>query len=251
MPYYSRYDDLYRVFYEQGFRNWWYGPDRSKTARLLERLTSRILEVRPNPSGATIIELGCGEGPWATAFAALGMEYTGLDYSSHAIARAREQTEQSGFDVQFRVMDVLDLDRDIRQETYDIVFDQRCLQMFVVDKDRRTYFSNVQQIMGKDSAFVLTDQSRDEESFDGEIGSIEEYQGIYGEDLSEAREFEGWDGQKWGLVKLPRFAVRPKSLHGLIKEVQEAGFRIGKVYEDFEYGDGGPKGVAIDLILTL
>jgi SAM-dependent methyltransferase len=249
MPYYSRYDDLYKAFYEKGFRDWWYGPDSDKKVRLLNRLTSRILEVRPDPRGARIIELGCGEAPWATAFAHLGMKYTGVDYSSHAIARAKEQTDELGLDVHFQVMDVLNFDQDILQNRYDIVFDQRCLQMFVIDDDRRKYLSNVKQIMGKHSAFILVDQGRDENAFDGEIQSIEQYQEVSGENLSESREWEVWDGKNRVSVRLPRFAVRSKSRRGYINEVEEAGFCIKKVYDDFEYG--GQRGNVIDLILTL
>ena len=251
MPYYSRYDDLYREFYEKGFRNWWYGPDPKKTVGLVKRLTSRILEVRPNPQGARIIELGCGEAPWATAFASLGMKYTGVDYSSHAIARGREQTGQSGLDIHLQVMDVLEFDPDIQENRYDIVFDQRCLQMFVIDEDRRKYLSNVKQIMGKHSAFIVTDLSRKENAFEGEIQTIEQYQEVTGEDLSEPREWDAWDGKNRVSVKLPRFAIRSKSRQGYINEVEEAGFRIGTVYDDFEYGDGGQRGNVIDLILTL
>lgn len=253
MPYYSRYDDLYKAFYEKGFRDWWYGPDSDeenyrKKVELLNRLTSRILEVRANPRGARIIELGCGEAPWATEFAGLGMKYTGVDYSSHAIARAREQIEESRLDISFQVMDVLDFERDTLQSSYDIVFDQRCLQMFVVDDDRRKYFANVRRIMGKHSAFILTDQGRDENAFDGEIQTVEQYQEVSGQNLSEPREWDVWDGKDRVSVGLPRFAVRSKSLQGYINEIEEAGLRIKKVYEDLE--SESQRG-ALDLILTL
>ena len=179
------------------------------------------------------------------------MEYTGVDYSSHAIARAREQTDESGLDIHLQVMDVLDFDPDIQQERYDIVFDQRCLQMFVIDEDRRKYFSNVKQIMGKHGAFILTDQGRDEDAYDGEIQTIKQYQEVTGQNLSKPREWDAWDGKDYVSVKLPRFAIRSKSRQGYINEVEEAGFHIKKVYDDFEYGDGGPRGIVIDLILTL
>ncbi|MBT7915759.1 class I SAM-dependent methyltransferase [Candidatus Bathyarchaeota archaeon] len=247
MPYYSRYDDLYKAFYAQRLRDWWYGPESESKIQLLHRLTSRIREVRPNLQGIRIIELGCGEAPWATAFAALGMKYTGVDYSPHAIARAKEQTQASGLDIHFHVMDVLDFDPDRWPDRYDIVFDQRCLQMFVIDADRRKYFSHVKQMMGPHSAFLLTDQGRDENAFDGEIQSLEQYQEVTGQDLSEPREFEGWNGKDWVTVKLPRFAVRSMSRQGYLNEIGEAGFRIQRVY-DVEYGVGSH---VIDLILTL
>ena len=80
--------------------------------------------------------------------------------------------------------------------------------MFVIDRDRRTYFSNVRRMMGEGSVFILTDQRRDEDAFDGQIETIEQYQEISGENLSESREWEAWDGKQWVSVELPRFAVR-------------------------------------------
>ena len=250
MPYYGRYDDLYKAFYGMGLRDWWYGPDSDSKLRLLDRLKSRILEVRPDPEGSRIIEFGCGEAPWATAFAGLGIQYVGVDYSSHAIERAREQTAESELDIQFQVADVLASGQNALQGKFDIVFDQRCLQMFVIDEDRRRYFSNIRELMTSDSAFILTDQGRDEDAFDGEIQTIAQYQEVSGQDLSEPREFEGWDGRNWVFVRLPRFAVRSKSRQGYLSEVEEAGFRISKVY-DIEYGSESRRSHAIDLILTL
>lgn len=249
MPYYSKYDDLYRSFYAKGYRDWWYGPDSEHKTALLNRLISRIREVRPDPQGAKVIELGCGEAPWATGFARLGMKYLGVDYSTHAIARAREIVHEPELDVEFRVMDALHLDEDIMRSKYDIVFDNRCLQMFVIDDDRRQYLSNVNRILDEDGAYILTEVSADEDANGGEIHNIEQYQRIHEEDLSELREWEAWDGKNWVFTKLPRFACRVKSRQGYINEMVAAGFRVKRVYDNASAE--GQRVSAFDFILTL
>ncbi len=249
MPYYGKYDDLYKSLYEKGFRDWWYGPDSEGKTALLDRIISRILEVRPNPRGVSIIEIGCGEAPWAIGFARLGMKYLGIDYSTHAIARARETVRESGFDLPFRVMDALNLERDILQSKYDIVYDNRCLQMFVIDDDRRQYLSNVNRILDEDGAYILTEVSADEDAYGGEIHSIEQYQRIHEEDLSELREWEAWDGKNWVFTKLPRFAARVRSRQGYIDEMVAAGFCVKRVYDNAS--TEGQRISAFDFILTL
>jgi hypothetical protein len=98
--------------------------------------------------------------------------------------------------------------------------------MFVIDEDRRKYFSNVKQMMEKHSVFILTEAGKDEDAYDGEIQTIAQYQEVTGENLSEPREWDVWDGENRVSVKLPRFAVRSKSRQGYINEIEEAGFRI-------------------------
>ena len=247
-PYYARYDQVYEQVYEQvcrqGFRDWWYGPERAAVAELRAGVMSRIHEARAVPRGATVVEFGCGEARWAADLAQLGMRYLGLDLSPHVIARAREQTVWDGPDIEFRVADLLDLDEELASRKFDLVLDQACLHMFVVDEDRRRYLRNVRQVMAGGGAFILLLQSLDEAAYDGEIQSIEEFQDITGQDLAARREFDAWDGESYQRVLLPRFAVRSKTRKGYLAELEQAGFQVSRAYLD-----ATSKG-NIDIILT-
>ncbi len=246
MVYYDRYDDHYRTLYAKGFKYWcWHGPEDAQD-RVLERIVSRIMEAMPNPQGIKIIELGCGEAPWAVPLVQLGVKYTGIDYSPHAIAKARERAKEHGLNLDFRVMDVLEMDKEIGANKYEVVFDQRCLQMFVVDRDRRKYLANVKQLMGRESAFILTDQGMNEEAYEGEIRTVEEYEEIFEVDLKKPHPSEAWDGAEWVPVELPNFACRHRSRQGYVAELEGAGFKVNGIY----WQDVG-ESAAFDFILTL
>lgn len=242
MPYYSKYDDHYRALYAQGIKYWSDGPDHSKAN--IEGVISRIREVWPDPGGIRVLELGCGEGHLAVPLVRLGMEYLGVDYAPHAISRARMRAEENGLAVDFRVMDALRPDEEIAQRKYDLILDQACFHMLAVDRDRRRYLATVRQMMDSESAFILTNQAREEDAPDEEIHSVEEYERVFQHDLSGTKTWEAWDGEKWVTVALPKFACRAKSQQGYVREFTTAGFQIRSAYEV------GSRQHALDFILT-
>ena len=89
-PYYYRYDDHYRVLYEKEVQYWSDGPDHC--AKNIAKVTGQILELRSAPEGLELLEVGCGEGHLALPIADLGIRYTGVDCSHHAIGKAEERT---------------------------------------------------------------------------------------------------------------------------------------------------------------
>ena len=229
-PYYSRYDDHYSALYAQGIRYWSDGPEEVM-GKVVERMVSRIREAVPDPRGARLIELGCGEGFLMARLLELGVVYTGIDYSPHAIARAKERAGEDGLKVDLRVMDALTPDEEILRDGYDIVLDMACFHMFVVDRDRKRYLDTVRRLMGPEAVVVVLNQSRDEEAYEGEVRSIEEFERMFQVDLSEPHSWEAWNGEKWVPVELPSFAGRPKRREGYIREFRDAGFEVERVYE--------------------
>ncbi len=59
--------------------------------------------------GPTVLDVGCGTGDNAIYLARRGLDVTGVDLSSAAIARARDRARSAGADVRFRVLDALRL----------------------------------------------------------------------------------------------------------------------------------------------
>lgn len=59
-----------------------------------------LLELMDLPTGAEVLDIGCGPGVPAPHFARRGQRYTGLDASAHMIAQARRWHGQSGTFVQ-------------------------------------------------------------------------------------------------------------------------------------------------------
>ncbi|MDC0719621.1 class I SAM-dependent methyltransferase [Nannocystis bainbridge] len=69
-------------------------------------------------NGQTLLDVGCGDGRHATAFAALGLDVTGLDNSMPQLLRAARRNEASRFNFDILHGDMRNLPRD---RTYDAV----------------------------------------------------------------------------------------------------------------------------------
>jgi SAM-dependent methyltransferase len=61
--------------------------------------------IRPH-TGASVLDVGCGRGRHAFAFARRGYRVAGIDLSESAIAEARERAEELALDVRFERMDM-------------------------------------------------------------------------------------------------------------------------------------------------
>jgi len=241
MPYYENYDGHYRSLYKQGIAYWSDSPDHCEEN--IQHVTSRILDVRPAPHGLSLLDIGCGEGHLAIPISDLGIEYVGVDYSPHAVAKGRERVSGKDASIEFKVMDALSPDRAFLKNRFDIVLDQGCLHMFVVDHDRRLYLSNIKEVMAEGGVFILSRQERDEDAYDGEIRSIDEYERIFQHDLTKPKRWEAWNGTEWVSVELPSFACRRKGRDSYAKEFEAAGFLLMNVYEN-------PEGHTLDFVLV-
>jgi SAM-dependent methyltransferase len=92
-----------REYYERAENRRAYRPDGGLDAAEAA-LTERFL-----PQGATVLDLGCGNGRVALALAARGFAAEGLDISPSMIDEARAAAESSGVDARFRVGDAVRL----------------------------------------------------------------------------------------------------------------------------------------------
>ncbi len=80
----------------------------------------RVLDAGLLP-GKTVLEIGCGTGTNAIAFARRGYRVTAVDYVELAVRRARERARKAGIEIDFRVGDATRMDLG---GPYDVVFDR-------------------------------------------------------------------------------------------------------------------------------
>jgi len=80
----------------------------------------RVLDAGLLP-GKTVLEIGCGTGTNAIAFARRGYRVTAVDYVEAAVRRAREKARKAGIEIDFRVGDATRMDLG---GPYDVVFDR-------------------------------------------------------------------------------------------------------------------------------
>jgi len=67
-----------------------------------------LVDLLDLPSGARILDVGCGTGRHSVALAARGYRMTGLDISAGMLAEARAAAEAAGFDVELLQADATD-----------------------------------------------------------------------------------------------------------------------------------------------
>jgi len=87
-----------------------------------------------------VLDVGCGTGEHALMAAGLGLDATGIDTASTAIARAQDKARERGLTVGFLVSDALDLSALGRH--FDTVLDCGLFHVFD-DADRRSFVESL------------------------------------------------------------------------------------------------------------
>ena len=96
------------------------------------------------------LDLACGEGRNALWLAELGWRVTAVDYSSVAIAKARDRAALGGADIEFICADLLDYEPE--QRTYDLVI---VLYLQLPAEQRRVVLSRAEAALAPGGTFLL------------------------------------------------------------------------------------------------
>jgi cyclopropane fatty-acyl-phospholipid synthase-like methyltransferase len=126
--------DEFEAAYLEGSPPWDIGRAQPELVSLLEasRITGRV------------IDLGCGTGENAIAFALAGLEVVGVDGSPEAIRQARDKARKRGVSIRFDVADVLDLSE--HRHGFDTATDSGVFHVFE-DQDRPRYERSVREVL--------------------------------------------------------------------------------------------------------
>ena len=220
--YYYAYEDRYKRVYSQGIKYWTNDPIEIKAST--EKLEEFLKYYGLSPKNAKIIEFGCGEGHLAQYLIQKGYEYLGVDLSTSAIAKAKQRLDESGISGNFVLGDVTHLDK-IADESYDVGIDNFCLQMLVLDVDRHDYLSEVARILTKEGKTFFREIYQ-EEAFDEEIKSFDEYMAKFKPDLKTLEDRQVYTHGQYRKIKLPRIPARFNNEIGYRKELMDVGFII-------------------------
>jgi 2-polyprenyl-3-methyl-5-hydroxy-6-metoxy-1,4-benzoquinol methylase len=105
-------------------------------------------------AGDRILELGCGDGFVTIALAAMGLSVTGVDCSSAAISRARENLTRAGRAAVLHVGDACDLDF-LGSGSWDSVLDSHCLHCITDYGDRQRFLGECRRVMSPSGRLFL------------------------------------------------------------------------------------------------
>ena len=220
--YYHAYEDRYKRVYSQGIEYWTNDPIEIKAS--INKLGRFLKHYRLSPKNVRTIEFGCGEGHLAQYLIQKGYQYLGVDLSTSAIAKAKQRLDESGISGNFLLGDVTHLDM-ITDESYDVGIDNFCLQMLVLDVDRRNYLSEIARILTKQGK-AFFHEIYQEETFAEEIESFDEYVAKFKPDLKVLEDRKVYTQGQYRKIKLPRIPARFNNEMGYRKELTAAGLTI-------------------------
>lgn len=112
----AQWDERTRVHVQSSF----YDMDTFLAGR--SSLMPIELELLGDVSGLSVLHLQCHFGQDSLSLARMGAQVTGLDLSDEAIAQARKINEQMGLQARFVAGNVLDMDKYLAGETFDLIF---------------------------------------------------------------------------------------------------------------------------------
>ena len=129
-PYYEAYEERYRAVHAAGLR--WAG----------EQPTPLVADVaaRYCPEGASILEIGCGEGRDACAMLAQGWDLLATDAAPEAVDFCR--AAMPDYAGRFQTLDCL---RDSHEARYDMIYAVAVIHMLVPDDDRRGFYRFIRE----------------------------------------------------------------------------------------------------------
>lgn len=198
------YEKQYRELIANGATAWaGYGYVRAKEQQ--ERVFSwlSIHEYLP-PSGAKVLELGCGNGAMAAQYLAEhGYEVWGVDLAETAIKWAEERFQQANLTAHFIVGDVCNLPQFSDLE-FDLIVDGSCLHCLIGDARQRC-LAEVKRVLKPKGHFVISSM----------CGSPHNPEDIDCYDIEKHQLLK--NGQPWR-------TLRP--LQALLDEVREAQFTV-------------------------
>jgi cyclopropane fatty-acyl-phospholipid synthase-like methyltransferase len=124
-------------FFDSAYRGkppWEIGRPQMEFARL----------VRDGEVTGSVLDIGCGTGENALFFAGEGLEVWGIDATPRAVRKAEEKAMERGLQVQFLVMNALEL-RGLNRK-FDTVTDSGFFHT-LADEDRPVYVDNLAAIL--------------------------------------------------------------------------------------------------------
>ncbi len=111
-----------------------------------------LLEFIANHNPGRALDLGCGTGTNAITLAKHGWDVTGVDFVKRAINLARQNAQQYGVKVDFRVDDVTRLDS--VSGRFDLVLDMGCFHSLPAST-RQEYIQKIDRLLADSGSFLL------------------------------------------------------------------------------------------------
>ncbi|TPV97238.1 MAG: methyltransferase domain-containing protein [Myxococcales bacterium FL481] len=119
-----------------------------KTKLMVERLANRGL-----PSRLRGLDLGCGQGWYATAMAREGFAIAGVDMSAGQVAKARAYAQAAGVELDCSVASAAEIP--FEDESFDFVYSINVVHHILSEADRQSTYAEIRRVLKPGGMFFL------------------------------------------------------------------------------------------------
>ena len=130
----------------------------SRKPETIDRSVAWLTRTLGLTAGASLLDLGCGPGLYASRFAGAGFRVTGVDYSRRSIAYDRTFAADNRLDINYRYENYLDLDDEALYDAAFLIFGDFCP---LNPKQRSKLLQNVHRALKPNGHFVLDVSTRE------------------------------------------------------------------------------------------
>ena len=130
----------------------------SRKSETIDRSVKWMLETLGLKTGASLVDLGCGPGLYATRFARAGFRVTGVDYSRRSIEYATDYAKENCLDIVYRYENYLDLKDENLYDAAFLIYGDFCP---LNPEQRKTLLQNIQRALKPNAKFVLDVTTRE------------------------------------------------------------------------------------------
>ena len=136
-------------------------PDTEAASRRPETIDHSVawlIETLGLKPGASLLDLGCGPGLYASRFARAGFRVTGVDYSRRSIAYASRYAKENDLEILYRYQNYLELKDENLYDAAFLIYGDFCP---LNPKQRARLLSNVYRALRPNGKFVLDVTTRE------------------------------------------------------------------------------------------
>ena len=130
----------------------------SRRPEMIERSVQWLIDTLGLKPGASVLDLGCGPGLYASCLARAGLHVTGVDYSRRSIEYAIQFAGQNNLGITYRYENYLELKDENRYDAALLIYGDFC----PLNPDQRSrLLGNIQRALKPGGAFVLDVTTRE------------------------------------------------------------------------------------------
>lgn len=130
----------------------------SRRPETIDRSVQWLIEMLGLKTGASILDLGCGPGLYASRFARAGLQVTGVDYSRNSIDYASQDASENNLYVTYRYQNYLELADENQYDSAFLIYGDFCP---LNPEQRSTLLQNIHRALKPNGKFVLDVSTRE------------------------------------------------------------------------------------------